>query len=195
MKIKVETSNHLKNGRYTKASFMGRKPDYKNNLNKENQTELTKKDSDEDPNIIAGLFFLIICLLLFLWRGASFVEDLSLLTHGDTAIGIVEQRIAANSRKGVQAQILYSFTYGKSKINGESRMFEPLMIITSNSNENDQQVFTVIYDPTEIDVNYPKAEVWAGFIISLITLLFALLNRILSIKMFLGVVFRKLKVK
>lgn len=123
---------------------MGRKPDSKQNLNKESQTQHKKKGPDEDINLIVGVFFLILYTLIFLWRGPSFLENISLFTQGDRTKGTVEQRIASNARKGVQARILYSFNHADSTVNSESRMFEPLMILTSKVNEKDQQVFTVV---------------------------------------------------
>gem|GEM_PF-6129428 len=143
-----------------------------------------KNNSKEPSNLFQGIFMLVICLLLIFWRGPGFVDDIRLFTDGETVTAVMERKVGNKQRQGKRARFLFYFMANTDTVRNESRMFEPLMAVTSKENDNFEQVFKVVYDPSDTSVNYPRATLRVHFFISLIILLIALFAALLSYSSF-----------
>ncbi|GAB5532790.1 MAG: hypothetical protein Roseis3KO_45670 [Roseivirga sp.] len=136
---------------------------------------MTKKTDSREPTAISrGIFLIAICLLLMFWRVPGFVDDIDLFVNGETVAAVIETKTAARQRQGKRAVYFFYFLANSDTIRNESDMFEPLMAMTSTRNENFENVFKVVYDPSDLVANYPRATLRVHFFISLLILLFAL---------------------
>lgn len=143
-----------------------------------------KTNSKEPSDLSQGIFMLVICLLFVLWRGPGFVDDIRLFTDGETVTAVLDRKIGKKQRQGKRARFQFYFTANTDTVRNESRMFEPLMAMTSRENENFEQVFKVVYDPVNVEKNYPRATLRVHFFVSLIILLVALIAGLLAFSHF-----------
>ncbi|MCE7992522.1 MAG: hypothetical protein HEP71_11095 [Roseivirga sp.] len=136
---------------------------------------MTKKTDSEEPSAISvGVFLVVVCLLLILWRGPGFMDDINLFTQGEISTAVMEKKIGAKQRRGERARYLFYFIANSDTIRNESSMFEPLMVMTSSRDENFENIFKVVYDPSNPEINYPRATLRVHFLVSLAILLIAL---------------------
>ncbi len=132
-------------------------------------------DSEETSNISHGIFLIVICLFLIVWRGPGFVDDIYLFTDGETVTAVIETKTAAKQRQGKRAVYFFYFLTNSDTVRNESDMFEPLMAMTRDRNERFERTFKVVYDPLDSAKNYPRATLRVHFFFSLVILLIALM--------------------
>ncbi len=134
-----------------------------------------KSNSKKESTVGVSITFLVICGLLILWRGPGFVEDIRLFANGETTVATIERKFNRKQRRDNQrARYVYYFLADNDTIRGESRMFEPLMAMTSKDDGmGGDRTFKVIHDPSDSEVFYPRATLRVHFLFSLFVLLIA----------------------
>lgn len=141
-----------------------------------------KENEEEFSSTGKGIVQLVILALLVWWRGPGFVDDIKLFTGGETVVATMESK-----RTVARNDVFYFYFLAEGDtVRNESGMFYPLMAMTSRDNEDDVQVFKVVYDPAEPQVNFPRATLRIHFLISLILLLLAAFYGVTAVGNFRG---------
>ena len=132
-------------------------------------------NSKKESSTSIAIPSLVICLVLTLWRGPGFIEDVRLFTGGETTVATIERKFSKKQRRDPQrARYVYYFLADTDTIRGESRMFEPLMVMTSKSDGmGGNWTFKVRYDTSNTEAFYPRATLRIHFFISFVILLIA----------------------
>lgn len=137
---------------------------------------MTKNTDSKEPSPLStGTFSIVICLLLIVWRGPGFVDDIYLFTGGETVTAVIETKTAAQRKQGKRAVYFFYFLANSDTVRNESDMFEPLMAMTRDRNERFERTFKVVYDPADFEANYPRATLRVHFFFSMVILLIALI--------------------
>lgn len=137
---------------------------------------MTKNTDSKEPSPLSiGTVSIVICLLIIVWRGPGFVDDIYFFTGGETVTAVIEIKTAAQRKQGKRAVYFFYFLANSDTVRNESDMFEPLMAMTRDRNERFERTFKVVYDPSDSAKNYPRATLRVHFFFSLALLLIALI--------------------